>query len=56
MELDLHSPTTSLWCGVQLSTGYIFMASYFIKHKDNFTYSVLPFVLSLLIYYLNVLT
>jgi hypothetical protein len=42
-----HSPNTSSWHGALLSNGYIFKASYIVKHKDNFT---LPY----LIYYSTV--
>jgi len=28
---------TSSWHGAWLSTGYVFMAWYLVKHRDNFT-------------------
>jgi len=32
-------PHTSSWHGVQLSTGYVFIAMYLGKHRGNFTYN-----------------
>jgi hypothetical protein len=36
-------PHTSSWCGAYLSTGYIFMAWYLVKARDNF-YNLLQYL------------
>jgi hypothetical protein len=40
MELYLHSPYTSLWCGVWLSNERVFMARHLVKHTDKFTFTL----------------
>jgi len=40
-----HLPHTSSWSGDYVSTEYIFMARYLVKHVDNFIFSLLPFFL-----------
>jgi hypothetical protein len=38
----ISTPNTSLWRGAELSNGYIFIAWYLVKHKNNFTLIYLP--------------
>jgi len=37
MELYYHSPNTSSCGGASLSNEYVFIAWYFVKHRNNFT-------------------
>jgi hypothetical protein len=39
VELYFHSAHTSSGHGASVSTGYVFMALYLVKHRDNFTLS-----------------
>jgi hypothetical protein len=33
-------PCTSSWRGAWLRRGYVFMVLYFVKHRDNFTFTI----------------
>jgi len=38
--LHLHSPNTSSWRDAELSSEYVFMAWYLVKHGGNFTFTI----------------
>jgi predicted phosphodiesterase len=40
MDIYVHSPNTSSWQSAYLSNGCDFMAWYFVKHRDNFTFTL----------------